>query len=56
MITGTIVFIVELDVEVKNEEELNEFASASKKKIEEALPKASVEEGDSEIEEEEDEE
>lgn len=56
MITGNIQFIVELDVECKDETELNEFTAASKKKIEEALPKALVESGDDDIEETEDEE
>lgn len=51
MITGTIQFIVEVDVECKDEKALNEVQQQTKQKLLDALPKALVEAGDDDIEE-----
>lgn len=50
MITGTIQFIVEIDVEEKDEESLNVKSQETKTKIENALPNARIESGDDDLE------
>ncbi len=50
MITGMMDFIVSVDVEVKDEEELNKLTEETKRKLEEAFPKFNVEYGDQDVE------
>lgn len=54
MITGTVDFMVSVDVECKDENKLNDKTDAVKKQIEEAFPKYRVEIGDQDLEDDDD--
>ena len=56
MITGTIQFVVNIEVECKDEDALAELGKASKDKLQQAIPDAEVQDGDDDLEDVDDEE